>query len=514
MPELETFSAFVSRLSQHQTGAMQENNGVSGNRRDVLGGRIVSRSNAGSCDPMLFQQEPEIPAGLETISEEGDEVLETDILAAGEPPGAMPSQAVPEPVAPDSFGHSILFKGVRQHQMLSLTPQQDLRTMPSAEVHPKPSTRVIMENGMSVLGYPADGSVESPPPAGLETGGKPLVPGMIRSPLAAAGAGVQGSVEDSDGFRALLPEGRQTLVLTETDAPLTRRSPAPSAGGTLMVSFPEKGQELPAGLFSRGGQASGETSEKTPVAGTSAPTGQDPGRIIPLTGDGNPSDRSGGNQSARQGFLFEHAGFQQNPGHPSALSTVPGTFQKNDPETLSQLEKMDCPPAGTPVPGTVLAERIDSLEASRLPLESPEMRTLTDIIQKAVWRQENGQSQVRIQLKPAFLGHMHLNVVMDQLKITVEIRTETHLARDFLESNLHMLRVELKESGLEIGKISVLVDPDLNSGQDQGRSPAHAQTHPAIGFSKEMEALGEENQPAPGKRILSNRGENRVDCFV
>ncbi len=78
---------------------------------------------------------------------------------------------------------------------------------------------------------------------------------------------------------------------------------------------------------------------------------------------------------------------------------------------------------------------------------------------------------------------------MDQLKVTVEIRAETLLVRDFIETNLHVLKADLQESGLEIDKIDVLVDPDLSSQQEQVRTAAHKQMHRMNGHFKEVETL-------------------------
>jgi flagellar hook-length control protein FliK len=103
---------------------------------------------------------------------------------------------------------------------------------------------------------------------------------------------------------------------------------------------------------------------------------------------------------------------------------------------------------------------------------------------------------------------------MDQLKVTVEIRAETLLARDFLETNLHVLKADLQQSGLEIDKIDVLVDPDQNSQQEQGRTSAHKQTQRMNGQLKEENTLADADPKEARQVISSGREENQIDCFV
>ncbi len=193
-------------------------------------------------------------------------------------------------------------------------------------------------------------------------------------------------------------------------------------------------------------------------------------------------------------------------------TVLPGVLQKNGSENLNQIEKMIWPLTGSPL--TTVSEKGDILEALRLPLEPREIRTFTDIIEKAVWGRENGQNQARIQLKPSFLGHLHLNVIMDQLKVTVEIRAETLLVRDFLETNLQVLKTDLQASGLEIDKIDVLVDPDLNNQQEQGRTLAQKQKNYLNEHSNDVQTSKDEEPVGTGNVIPSGREESQIDCFV
>jgi hypothetical protein len=122
-------------------------------------------------------------------------------------------------------------------------------------------------------------------------------------------------------------------------------------------------------------------------------------------------------------------------------------------------------------------EKQDIHPGPDLPPASREMRMLSDVIEKAYWHQKDGRAQARIQIKPAFLGHLHLNVLTDQARVSVEIRVETPMAmaREFIEMNLQTLKTDLQESGLEIDRIDVVVDRDADDSREPHREPARKQ---------------------------------------
>jgi len=257
-----------------------------------------------------------------------------------------------------------------------------------------------------------------------------------------------------------------------------------------------------------------QISEKETTRGSTLQKGLEAARFFPLTRDMGQSAPIEAGKPDVQRFLFEPQGGQPAINHSMVKqdAAAPGAYQKGDSEYLLQVDKMTWAPAGPPE--MVVSEKGDVMETSRLPMPSREIRSLADMIEKTVWRQENGQSQARIQLKPAFMGHLHLNVTTDQLKVTVEIRAETLMARDFLETHLNVLKTELQESGLEVDKIDVLVDPDLNNKQEQGRTAAHKQMHRGNGHSNGMKTQTNEETAESKTMILSDSQENRVNCFV
>jgi len=349
---------------------------------------------------------------------------------------------------------------------------------------------------------------------GLETTGRGGVSGVIRSPQM---EGIPGLTLETENVDSPVP-GR---LRPNHDPPLMGRhglqgtkNSDPSPVMPMILAAVEKEKDPQTLLLSRVIRGGAGTAEKIPTRGTLLSSGLNDFRMVPPTHDGGQPTLSDGKKSAIQNLLFEPSGAQQGTHQLSAKLDVPisGAIQKSDSEYLIQAEKMTWPMLGSN--GTMISEKGDVMEISRVQLEPRGIHTLADIIEKAVWRQENGESQARIQLKPSFLGHLHLNVITNQLKVTVEIRAETLMSRDFLEMNLHVLKAELQESGLEIEKIDVLVDTDLNNQQGQDKASAHKQAQRANGHSKEMDVNVDEDPSDPQSMPLSSGEEKRVDCFV
>lgn len=148
------------------------------------------------------------------------------------------------------------------------------------------------------------------------------------------------------------------------------------------------------------------------------------------------------------------------------------------------------------------------------PQVSRVMSELSTVIDRAIWRQVNGRSQARIQLKPAILGQLNLNIITDQLKVSVEIRAENFLARDYLEMNMHLLKSELQDSGLEVDRIEVLIDQDMNNPHGQSRRTVNKQALRMTNQNGENTSAEEQNDENDNHPRLPKDAENRIDCFA
>jgi len=87
-------------------------------------------------------------------------------------------------------------------------------------------------------------------------------------------------------------------------------------------------------------------------------------------------------------------------------------------------------------------------------------QTLDQIVRKAVIYMRNGQHEAKIDLKPEFLGHVRMQVTTENHQVTVKILTEFGFVKDMVENNIHQLKADLQQQGLNVDKLEVAVSND------------------------------------------------------
>jgi flagellar hook-length control protein FliK len=139
--------------------------------------------------------------------------------------------------------------------------------------------------------------------------------------------------------------------------------------------------------------------------------------------------------------------------------------------------------------------------------------TLIQIVDKAVFRLRNGQSEVRIDLKPDSLGHVRLQIVTENHQVTLRITAESHAAKNLIDSGIGQLKADLQAQGLRVDELEVSVANEFN---DFNRHPAFsdraAQTRrqPSTGRQTFQETV----PAAVLKPAMENHSMAGVDCFV
>ncbi|MBW2100589.1 MAG: flagellar hook-length control protein FliK, partial [Deltaproteobacteria bacterium] len=93
-------------------------------------------------------------------------------------------------------------------------------------------------------------------------------------------------------------------------------------------------------------------------------------------------------------------------------------------------------------------------ETSSLP-KALETDVLSQIVKKAALNLKNGQTQVKIEIKPESLGHLRMQISTENHQVTAKIMAETPLVKEIIENNIHQLKTELQNHGLEIDKFDV-----------------------------------------------------------
>ena len=125
--------------------------------------------------------------------------------------------------------------------------------------------------------------------------------------------------------------------------------------------------------------------------------------------------------------------------------------------------------------GIILPENISGEKSSEEIMPGRENRlasnisragTLNQIVGKAALNLKNGKSQVRIDLKPEFLGSVRMKIISENHLITVKILTELPVVKEMIENNISQLKNDLQSHGLEIDKLDVSV---ANDSQQRGK---------------------------------------------
>jgi len=87
---------------------------------------------------------------------------------------------------------------------------------------------------------------------------------------------------------------------------------------------------------------------------------------------------------------------------------------------------------------------------------------LNQIVRKAELLVKNGQSQMKIELYPEFLGKLTIKVMVEEGAVTAKFITDNHQVKQMLEANLGMLRQSLENQGMRVERAEV--DVQLNNG--------------------------------------------------
>jgi flagellar hook-length control protein FliK len=93
------------------------------------------------------------------------------------------------------------------------------------------------------------------------------------------------------------------------------------------------------------------------------------------------------------------------------------------------------------------------------------------IVQRAVVQVANERGEIRIDLKPEFLGRVRMQILAENQQLSVRILTELPAARDLIETGLQQLRSDLQSHGLQVERLEVAM---ANDHRQQGGQQAQA----------------------------------------
>ena len=142
-------------------------------------------------------------------------------------------------------------------------------------------------------------------------------------------------------------------------------------------------------------------------------------------------------------------------------------------------------------------------------------QTMEQIVRRAVVQvRGDGQHEARIDLKPEFLGHVRMQVITENQQVTVKILTEFGFVKDMIENNIHQLKADLQQHGLEVDKVDVSVSRDAGGNK-------HSQENADLSKNRQNETdptggdnSREKNQKPKAHAGLTADGLPTVDYFA
>lgn len=151
---------------------------------------------------------------------------------------------------------------------------------------------------------------------------------------------------------------------------------------------------------------------------------------------------------------------------------------------------------------------------------------IEQIVKKVEMVNKLANSEMKIQLKPEYLGKMMIKIAVDEGVVTARFITESQQVKHLLEANLNSLKQSLEANGLKVERTEVNVqldnggNPNNWGGNSQDRWQEYAANHQNQltynRFTRDtLEGFSEEGIPSQEEEINHWRNsEGRVDFMV
>ncbi len=139
------------------------------------------------------------------------------------------------------------------------------------------------------------------------------------------------------------------------------------------------------------------------------------------------------------------------------------------------------------------------------------------IVQRASLQVRGGREEIRIELKPEFLGPVRMQIATAHQAVSVRILAEVPLVRDWIEAGLAQLKSDLEQQGLRVEKLEVAVAADGREGsarREEFRGPGAFPPAPDAGPAPRVGPAPPPGwEVAPGLRHAA-AGRGRLDLFA
>lgn len=141
-------------------------------------------------------------------------------------------------------------------------------------------------------------------------------------------------------------------------------------------------------------------------------------------------------------------------------------------------------------------------------------QTIDQIVRKAAIHLRNGQQEAQIDLKPDFLGHIRMQVISANHQVTVRILAEHGFVKDMIESNIHQLKADLNQQGLEVDKLEVTVSRDPEDSGNYKDKLAQSRARPGNADRQNDERPAKEKKQGTAPPARAPNGTASVDYFA
>jgi flagellar hook-length control protein FliK len=377
----------------------------------------------------------------------------------------------------------------------------------------------------------------------------PVSPGESEPTAAVASrqAGVQMAVDPEEngkestvfqGADTEKPEPQSSLGKTQASAPMPSAPSADSAIDATMADAAVKTETSRSDKYKHLNRVEKDAAGLMEKASSHSPSGsgRDDSPAIARVGGFSSvfnESQSGDSQSQKFGNAAGHAaeayrgepqasekGAERSLGSTSALKTDAGGYQESTSATTAKsgsaeseqkVADMLLAPQRA-VHGAGEAAAVTETAETHHPRDL-RAETLGQIVDKAVFRLRNGQSEVRIDLKPDSLGHVKLQIMTENHQVTLRIMAESHAAKNLIDSGIGQLKADLQAQGLRVDELEVSVATEFNDFNRQSaysERAAQARRLP----STEGQYFQESAPAAVLKPAMGNRATAGVDCFV
>jgi hypothetical protein len=164
-------------------------------------------------------------------------------------------------------------------------------------------------------------------------------------------------------------------------------------------------------------------------------------------------------------------------------------FSKNlDESTYSKLQTMNV---------INPQSRLDDIPVEKMTQNTPQL-TIAEFVPKVsefagrylrIINGQSGSTEAKFNLFPEHLGHLEVKIVSQDGQVSVQIATDSTLARESLEGQIQQLRLSLQTQGLQVQKLEIIqqLPASLDSSQASlvfsqgGSGSSHEQTSYFLG---------------------------------